>query len=90
MNRATITKYTEMKQIAVNIHKAMLDLNDKCESDTFFLGVSTGCQCRSYWHCIINAGIKRSYFRFSIYKAIRKVLFLGILNQRSYIVKVLF
>ena len=25
-----------------------------------------------------------SYFRFSIYKAIRKVLFLGILDQMSY------
>ena len=29
-------------------------------------------------------GLKRSYFRFSIHKAIRKVLFLGILVQRSY------
>ena len=31
MNRTTITKYSEMKQIAVNIHKAMVDLNDKCK-----------------------------------------------------------
>ena len=29
-------------------------------------------------------GLKRSYFRFPIYKAIRKVSFLGILDQRSY------
>lgn len=32
MNRATITKYTEMKHIAVNIHKAMVDLNEKYAS----------------------------------------------------------
>ena len=34
-----------------------------------------------------QAGLLRSsksYFCFSIYKAIRKVIFLGILNQRSY------
>ena len=31
-----------------------------------------------------HAGLKRSYFRFSIYKAIRKVLFLGVLDKRSY------
>ena len=31
-----------------------------------------------------HAGIIKSYFHFSIYNAIRKVLFLGILEQRSY------
>ena len=33
---------------------------------------------------VAHAGLKRSYFRFSIYKAIRKVLFLEIVDQRSY------
>jgi len=32
MNRATITKYIEMKQIAGNIGKAMRDLNEKYHS----------------------------------------------------------
>ena len=35
-----------------------------------------------------HAGLKMSYFRFYIYKAIRKVLFLPILTERS--IKVLF
>ena len=31
MNRTTVHKYVEMKQIAVNINKAMKDLDDKCK-----------------------------------------------------------
>ncbi len=31
MNRVTIHKYDEMKTVALNIDKAMKDLNDKCE-----------------------------------------------------------
>lgn len=30
MNRATITKYSDMKHIATNVSKAMTELNDKC------------------------------------------------------------
>lgn len=30
MNRATITKYSDMKQIAGNVSKSMTDLNEKC------------------------------------------------------------
>lgn len=30
MNRATITKYSDMKHIASNVSKAMTELNDKC------------------------------------------------------------
>lgn len=30
MNRATITKYSDMKHIASNIAKTMVDLNEKC------------------------------------------------------------
>lgn len=30
MNRATITKYSDMKHIAGNISKGMVDLNEKC------------------------------------------------------------
>ncbi|XP_017784346.1 PREDICTED: biogenesis of lysosome-related organelles complex 1 subunit 2 [Nicrophorus vespilloides] len=32
MNRATITKYSDMKHIAVNINKSMVDLNEKCDT----------------------------------------------------------
>ena len=31
MNRTTVHKYVEMRQIAVNINKAMKDLDDKCK-----------------------------------------------------------
>lgn len=31
MNRTTVHKYVEMKQIAVNINRAMKDLDDKCK-----------------------------------------------------------
>ena len=31
MNKVTLTKYVEMKQIASNISKAMKDLNEKCK-----------------------------------------------------------
>ncbi|GLV41370.1 Biogenesis of lysosome-related organelles complex 1 subunit 2 [Carabus blaptoides fortunei] len=32
MNRATITKYSDMKHIATNVSKAMVELNDKYNS----------------------------------------------------------
>lgn len=31
MNRVTITKYSDMKQIAGNVTRALKDLNEKCE-----------------------------------------------------------
>lgn len=31
MNRTTITKYTEMRQIASNINRAIRDLNSRCK-----------------------------------------------------------
>jgi hypothetical protein len=31
MNRATITKYSDMKQIASNVARTMIELNDKCK-----------------------------------------------------------
>lgn len=31
MNRATISKYSDMKQIAGNVARTMIDLNDKCK-----------------------------------------------------------
>lgn len=31
MNQATITKYSDMKHLAVNINKSMSELNDKCK-----------------------------------------------------------
>lgn len=31
MNRATITKYSDMKQIAGNVARTMIDLNEKCK-----------------------------------------------------------
>jgi hypothetical protein len=31
MNRATITKYSDMKQIAGNVARTMVDLNEKCK-----------------------------------------------------------
>ncbi len=31
MNRATVHKYVEMKQIAVNINRSMKDLDEKCK-----------------------------------------------------------
>ena len=43
-----------------------------------------GDQSKIYSEQGAHAGLIRSYFRFSINKAIRKVLFLGILDQRSY------
>lgn len=30
MNRATITKYSDMKHIAANVAKGMTELNEKC------------------------------------------------------------
>ncbi|XP_025837587.1 biogenesis of lysosome-related organelles complex 1 subunit 2, partial [Agrilus planipennis] len=32
MNKATVTKYTDMKHIAANISKNMTELNEKCDS----------------------------------------------------------
>ncbi|XP_030760701.1 biogenesis of lysosome-related organelles complex 1 subunit 2 [Sitophilus oryzae] len=32
MNKATITKYSDMKHIALNVGKSILELNDKCDS----------------------------------------------------------
>jgi len=31
MNRVTITKYSDMKQIAGNVARTMIDLNEKCK-----------------------------------------------------------
>lgn len=31
MNKATVLKYTDMKQVAVNISKNMVELNEQCE-----------------------------------------------------------
>lgn len=31
MNRATIIKYSDMKHIATNVSKTMVELNDKCK-----------------------------------------------------------
>lgn len=36
MNRATITKYSDMKHIAANVSKSMVELNEKCKSDKAF------------------------------------------------------
>lgn len=35
MNRATITKYSDMKHITGNIAKGMTDLNEKCKFTRF-------------------------------------------------------
>jgi hypothetical protein len=37
MNRATITKYSDMKQIAGNVARTMIDLNEKCEYINFLV-----------------------------------------------------
>lgn len=39
MNRATITKYSDMKHIATNVSKAMTELNDKCMHTYTCIGV---------------------------------------------------
>jgi hypothetical protein len=36
MNRATITKYSDMKHIAANVSKSMGELNEKCKNYFFF------------------------------------------------------
>jgi biogenesis of lysosome-related organelles complex 1 subunit 2 len=36
MNRATITKYSDMKLIAANVSKSMGELNEKCKNYFFF------------------------------------------------------
>lgn len=42
MNRATITKYSDMKHIAGNIAKNMGDLKDKCTQILFLMAISIG------------------------------------------------
>lgn len=47
MNRATITKYSDMKHIATNVSKAMTELNDKCTVFT----ISNAVFC--FYGCVI-------------------------------------
>lgn len=37
MNKATVLKYTDMKQVASNISKNMVELNDQCKQNFIIL-----------------------------------------------------
>jgi hypothetical protein len=46
MNRATITKYSDMKQIAGNVARTMIDLNEKCKEHNFSSNKSQSIICQ--------------------------------------------
>ena len=48
------------------------------------MGATRGVVCEGVIYQGAHAGLIMSYFQFCIYKAIRKVLFLPILTERSY------
>lgn len=51
INRATITKYTDMKHIAANVSKSMNELNEKCML-FFMINLSTRVILyKSGWLC---------------------------------------
>lgn len=53
MNRATITKYSDMKQIAGNVSKSMVELNEKCKE----IKNQSSINCKYYVFGILDSAI---------------------------------